>query len=34
MNYISDFKMTEMPTPDDDMADKMMQGNKFSRNKN
>ena len=30
MNYISDFKMTEMPTPDD-IADKMMQGNKFEQ---
>lgn len=30
MNYISDFKMTEMPTPDE-LADKMMPGNKFEQ---
>lgn len=30
MNYISDFKMSEVPTPDE-LAEKMMQGNKFEQ---
>ncbi len=30
MNYITDFKMSEVPTPDE-LAEKMMQGNKFEQ---